>query len=123
MRIDEKTFVLSPEALFSPACSLIGRSSCACCVRTVRVVFNEARWVRFRSAKPVSSVASLFCRCVFGRIVSWKCESEKKRSVFRLINRHRPPESELVAYSAPNKRCGYGLPLPMMNDYRVDVVA
>ena len=29
----------------SPACSLlIGRSSCACCVRTVRVVFNEARW-------------------------------------------------------------------------------
>ena len=30
----------------SPACSLlIGRSSCSCCVRTVRVVFNEARWL------------------------------------------------------------------------------
>ena len=30
----------------SPACSLlIGRSSCVCCVRTVRVVFNEARWL------------------------------------------------------------------------------
>ena len=67
----------------SPACSLlIGRSSCACCVRTVRVVFNEARWIRFRLCETRFKRCVSFVVCVFGRIVSWKCQSEKSARFF-----------------------------------------
>ena len=61
---------------------LVGRSSRACCVRIVRVVFDEARWVRFCLGETRFKCYVSFVVCVFGRIVSWKCESEKSAQFF-----------------------------------------
>lgn len=122
MRIDEKTFVLSPEALFlqlarSLSVEALALVACELC-GLYSMKPDESDFV---SAKPVSSVASLLSFASSAESYPGNAKAKKALS-FSVDRSASPAESELVALLCAKQTLGgYGLPLPMMN-YRVDVV-
>ena len=122
MRIDEKTFVLSPEALFLQLARSLSVEALALVACELCGLYSmKPDGSDFVSAKPVSNVASLLSFA--SSIVSYPGNAKAKKALgFSVDKSASPAESELVALLCAKQTLGgYGLPLPMMN-YRVDVV-
>lgn len=122
MRIDEKTFVLSPEALFLQLARSLSVEALALVACELCGLYSmKPDGSDFVSAKPVSSVASLLSFA--SSAVSYPGNAKAKKALgFSVDKSASPAESELVALLCAKQTLGgYGLPLPMMN-YRVDVV-
>ena len=122
MRIDEKTFVLSPEALFLQLARSLSVEALALVACELCGLYSmKPDGSDFVSAKHVSSVASLLSFASSAESYPGNAKAKKALS-FSVDRSASPAESELVALLCAKQTLGgYGLPLPMMN-YRVDVV-